>query len=480
MVLSFFDSEDAETAAAMGAWITASPFVIPTTGRPYFKINVALANSSGNIDTDDVNSTTYVISQEVSPIVDSVIALNTSVRELENSVNGYVLFGTDGSIRGQAESINGLTYIKVVDSTYQISLYYLNPNNVEVNTAWGAEFDLTAYKSPTKIAIRRADNGAMPTGSANRSCIGRYADNPATYGYVLQQLQTVYVNGETGNDSNDGLNPGTPFLTIQAAIDRGYKHILVKEGTYTGGINLDNKHGVTIAIDHQYSAFDASTSNNNPKVVIDCSGTLRQGVKLYKCSNIRIEGIEVENPTYSAFIAEYCGNVVFSDCVAHDVPSGNGWELVNVDANFVNCGCYNIGTMGGGAHHDGFNMHGTGVANFKNCWAHYCEDDGISHHDACEGFVDGGEWHHCGKGGVCTPTHGAKVDVRNVYAHDCGYGIYAGNDNEALAKTFNISGCVCKNNTTFDIYVTNNTANIWNCIYDTISHNGVGANNILT
>lgn len=400
--------------------------------------------------------------------------------DLSNRTEGFIKFGTYGSIRGQAESIDGLLYAQVVDNDYDISLYYLNAAGTETNTQWLKYFLLADYKKPTKLMIRKTDNSAMPTASANEAVRGIYLSGLATNKYVYQVSDLAYVDGTDGADTNNGINPTTAFKTIQKAIDLGYKKILVREGTYTGGINLNRKNGVDIRINKSFSAFDASTANKNPKVIIDCDSTLNNGVKCLNCADCTFEGIEVKNAVKSGWYIEKCDGIVFNDCVAHDCPTGMGFELWNTNADFINCGCYNIGTYGGSNHRDGFNLHGTGTQNFKNCWANYCEDDGISHHDACEGYVDGGEWHHCGKGGICTPTHGAKVDVSNVYAHDCGYGIYAGNDTPSLAKTFNITNCVCLNNTVKDIYVTNNTANIWNCIYETIDHNGSGTNNILS
>lgn len=310
--------------------------------------------------------------------------------------------------------------------------------------------------------------------------VTRLKENFYTKDEVDQLFGGAYVDGASGSDSNDG-SLESPFATIQKAIDSGFKNILVREGTFTAKrIYLANKTGVRISINKTYSAFNPSTANTNPKVVIDCNSSVAQGIYISGCQDIIIEGIEVKNATGSGVYITGSSGIVFRDCVVHEIPNGMGFESQNSNIDFIDCGAYNIGTLGGSAHRDGFNLHGTGIQNLLNCWANYCEDDGVSHHDACEGYVDGGEWHHCGKGGVCTPTHGAKVNVQNVYAHDCGYGIYAGNDTAALAKTFNISNSVCKNNTTYDIYVTNNTANIWNCIYDTINHSGTGTNNIFS
>ena len=400
--------------------------------------------------------------------------------QIAESLSNYIPFATNTTNRASAVSIVGLLYAIVEDGDYQIALEYQNASGNTTSTSWLTAIDLRNYKKPSALRIRRADNGNMAAGEANKAVKGLYLNRYATNQDVYEANGIAYVDGTDGNDSNDGINPTTAFATIQAAINAGYKKILVREGTYTSAVFLGFLSGVSIKINKSYSVFNASTSNTNPKVVIDCDSTLNIGLRVEQCVDCEFEGIEVKNSVQSGVFINRSEGIRFKDCVVHDIPSAMGYEVYDSNVDFDNCGAYNIGTYGGSEHRDGFNFHNTGTQNLLNCWANYCEDDGVSHHDACEGYVIGGEWHHCGKGGVCTPTHGAKVDISGVYVHDCGYGIYAGNDTASLAKTFNISNSVCKNNTVYDIHVTNNTANIWNCIYDTINHSGTGTNNILT
>ena len=80
------------------------------------------------------------------------------------------------------------------------------------------------------------------------------------------------------------------------------------------------------------------------------------------------------------------------------LADGMGVDYSNV--NLYNCISYKN-------RNDGFNIHGYGESNFYNCIGCYNYDDGISHHDGCTGIIDGGEYHHNGKGGVSSPTYGA-------------------------------------------------------------------------
>ena len=287
----------------------------------------------------------------------------------------------------------------------------------------------------------------------------------------------AYVAGN-GDDANSGITRSAPFATIQKAIDQGFKTILVKEGVYTDGITMNGLAGVEILLDKYYSNFTPHIDEDDPKIIIDATNK-QTGIMIQNCNDCTFENIEVENSTVQGWEIEKNADLVFKNCIAHDIAiggtSGGGFVITHTDADFYNCGAYNIGVTTASTeptyHLDGFNIHETGTTNFYDCWAYNCMDDGVSHHDACTGTIRGGEWYGCGKGGVASPTHGAAVDIYDAYAHDNGYGIYAHWDGSVLTSRRNIkiSNCVCKNNRTKDISVNPNyyTAKVWNCIYDT-------------
>ena len=290
---------------------------------------------------------------------------------------------------------------------------------------------------------------------------------------------SCYVQS-TGDDDNDGKTRSTPFATIQKAINEGFANIFVREGTYADGFTLLGNKNVSIMLDHFYDTFTAGTDEDNPKIVIDGSlKNLSTGCAIQDCSGCIIKNIEIKNVSNRAFVIDKCTGLKFTDCIAHDCGVGatsgyvGGFVITYTDADFDNCVCYNIGTntTGTGAYHfDGFNIHGTGTTNFINCKAWNCVDDGISPHDACCGMIDGGEWYGCGKGGIAAPTHGAKVNISNVYCHNNSVGIYADNDS-AVTDRGNIimSNCVCVNNTSYDMRVGNYYKVIAiNCVYSTI------------
>lgn len=298
-------------------------------------------------------------------------------------------------------------------------------------------------------------------------------------GSVTEANDVAYV-ATTGNDDNSGTSRSTPFATIQKAIDGGFKTILVREGVYDDGIVMQNITGVTIALDHAYDSFSAGTDEDSPKVVIDGTNkSVKYGVMMSGCARCTFENIEIRNCNRVGFSVEKSEALRFDDCIVHDMglntesaPIG-GFIMKSTNADFYNCVAYNIGTDAAGqqrGHFDGFGFSVTGTANLYNCSAWNCEDDGVSHHDACCGVVDGGEWYNCGKGGVATPTHGAKVNVKNVYSHDNLCGLYADNDNAVTDRgNILVFNSVFKNNREYDIHNGSYYQIVAvNCVYDTV------------
>jgi hypothetical protein len=407
-----------------------------------------------------------------------MIALGDAINTIDRRFLRYIPFTTNGTNRSeQYTDLQGMIIAEVIDDAYEIGLYY---NDGQLNTGWQKRINVQSYNNPTYLRLRKVDDSVMPAGSATTVATAIRTTGLVTFGDLSGEF-SGYVDGEDGSDSNSGDSWATAFATIQKAIDAGYKSIRIKPGTYAAGISMSAMQGVHIYCDKSFDSFDATNAPNNSKVIIDCNNSLINGVLMQSCIDCSFTDIEVKNATGNGFDIRKCsGDMLFDGCISHDNPTGQGFYILNTNASFVSCGAYNIGTMGGGEHHDGFNIHGTGTTSFKDCWGHDCEDDGISHHDACYGYIDGGEWYNCGKGGVASPTHGAKIDVTNVYSHDNNYGLYAENSTDAtLAKTSNISNCVFKDNNVYDIATMNNTLNIWNCVYDTINHSGAGSNNVI-
>lgn len=387
----------------------------------------------------------------------------------------YLSFVTNGTTRSLTNTdVENILTATVVNSDYLIALFY-NDGGVSRNTGWVTSVNTLAV-SGTLVSwqLKRVDNAVMPSGIlADVVEVVRASD------LVTQKdmANTGFVS-KSGSDSNSGVTRANALLTISAAINKGYKNIIIGEGTYAESLTLTGINGLYISLDMSHNNYSATDNPDNPKVVIDGGNSNTNGIVMTDCYDCTFEGIEVCNFTKYAWTIDNCSGITFIDCVAHDIAigqqSGGGFVLTDTNADFYNCVAYNLGTTVKGTntyHIDGFNIHNTGTVNLFNCSAWNCEDDGASHHDACCGVIDGGEWHDCGKGGVSSPTHGAKVDVRNVYCYDNNYaGIYADSDHvfEDRGKTI-FSNCVCKNNR-YDMVVGDEYSVIAiNCVYDTVS-----------
>lgn len=386
-------------------------------------------------------------------------------QDLYDKINrdaAYLDIETNGTNRSvNYTAINGLNYIYTNDPDYEIMLQY----NTDYHTQWARLINICDYVNPDYIQIRKADNSTMAAGTARRVVKGVRVD-------ALTQLNAPmticgYVDGTNGSDSNKGRGWADAVKTISRAVNMGYRRILIAPGTYAESVKALNIDTLELLADINDN-FDYPTDVDNPLVIIDASGN-NEGIDIRNAKNVRLQNIKVINAERFGIYLNRVEYVRADYCIA-DTCAAGGFKLQDVNGDFYNCNCHAIGTMGGGQHNDGFNMHGTGTTNFYNCSASYCEDDGISHHDACCGLIDGGEWQHCGKGGVASPTHGAVIDVKNIYAHDNAYGIYCDSSDEFTRRKVNFTNCACKNNSTKDIYITSDySANVWNCIYDTIS-----------
>lgn len=419
-----------------------------------------------------------------------------------NNIN-YLDFGFFDNQSGVSDSLNGyeiegggylFPYVYLTELPETAFLFFSSNFQGDLYWAWstgtlsGAISPYNKFKKRDNVFYAEINKTTAPANALslqvridNRDyettmSVSKIVLSKGVYTSFSTNEKTIYVS-PTGSDSNDGLTRETALLTIQKAINSGAKKILIKEGTYNAGFSMIGKHGVSLELDRHYNVFQAGTNEENPKVIINSIVTV--GANISNCYDCNYESIEIKNCTSQGWRIDKCSGLVFRDCLADNIgigaTSGGGFVITHVNADFYNCGAYNIGTTTASTdptyHLDGFNIHETGTTNFINCWAYNCLDDGISHHDACYGYIDGGEWYGCGKGGVASPTHGAKVDIRNVYSHDNGFGIYAQTDHnvQTLRPAINIANCVCKNNRTKDISVENTyyTANVWNCIYDT-------------
>ena len=182
--------------------------------------------------------------------------------------------------------------------------------------------------------------------------------------------------------------------------------------------------------------------------------TNQYGVDVRNCTDIHIQGIDVAFFPYYDLHFAHCENLMVKDCCCTFTSYGSAFEVEGADATFVSCVAAKAGA-------DGFGIATYGNASFYDCSALYCYDDGISHHDAATGVIDGGQWIGCMKGGV-TPSFGSNVSVKNVVCHGNVYGIYITQSGTRVTNAvLTMQNCLAFDNVTQDIRVTG---------YDVISH----------
>lgn len=188
--------------------------------------------------------------------------------------------------------------------------------------------------------------------------------------------------------------------------------------------------------------------------------TTQIGVYISNCTDMVFEGIDVAFFPYNDMYFSHCSDLVVKDCCCTFTAYRQTFQFAGADAIAFSC-------LAGQAGADGYGISTYGNVSFYDCSAIRCYDDGISHHDASTGVIDGGEWAYCLKGGV-TPSYGSKVDMKNVYCHDNLYGIYYPQSNDRHTDAIPvISGCLSKDNTNKDIYISGYNVVSHGCVYQT-------------
>lgn len=133
------------------------------------------------------------------------------------------------------------------------------------------------------------------------------------------------------------------------------------------------------------------------------------------------------------------GKVHLNNCEFGFATASNGLAVRNADCSAISCKAYYN-------RNDGFNYHYSGHSSLIECEGYNNFDDGVSHHENCTFEINGGLWNNNGKGGVASPTYGAKGRISNVICCNNYYGIYADAEEEQ-GEVMYINGAVIKGNT---------------------------------
>lgn len=180
--------------------------------------------------------------------------------------------------------------------------------------------------------------------------------------------------------------------------------------------------------------------NSSGTEFVLADGNTAYGLQLSNISELCVENVTVKYAHTDCARLRNVNKAVLRKCKFAYCSMGNGASLDYTNGNLYDCEAYKN-------RNDGFNLHYMGVTHFYNCYGHHNYDDGVSHHENCDGAVFGGEWSFNGKGGVASPTYGALVNVCGAFLHDNYYGIYAQAYDE-VAQNIVVDSCAIINNTT--------------------------------
>lgn len=188
--------------------------------------------------------------------------------------------------------------------------------------------------------------------------------------------------------------------------------------------------------------------------------TNQYGVDFRNCTDLYVQGIDIAFFPYYDLYFGRCEKVTVKDCCFSFTSYGSAAEVNGGDTAFVSCTAAKAGA-------DGFGIATYGDSSFYDCNAFYCYDDGISHHDAATGVIDGGQWIGCKKGGV-TPSYGSNVSVKNVICKGNVYGIYYIQSGDRITDAvLTMQNCLAVDNTRKDIKITGYDVLAHGCAYET-------------
>ena len=419
------DDQGAYIGALVGSW-TSDSFYIYEGDDCYVRIAIKKSDGSSlkSYTVEQLNSIVYLSSTDRKiPFVinklgqseKAAISQKAATDKINNvSVSTYVSpTGSDDTGDGTRENpfatfakamTTGTTSIVAAPGLYKERLKKDNKQSRKLKIC--ADWDSISYTNEVpdrpKIVLDLGECLTVTAGN-NGLLTSPYVAEEASYLYKVFISKTLdaITSSERGGqysaniwEEYDGINDVklVPVLTLEEC------------QSVSGSFYYD---GTTIYINPSSGAANAT--------YVLCE---TPGHALYYLDELVIEDVRVTHGYNSSLNIERCNNVTLRNCEFDHSCTGNGLSMNYSNGTLYKCKSYKN-------RNDGFNFHGYGDTHAIDCSAYYNYDDGISHHDGCTGSVKGGEWHHNGKGGVASPTYGAKVNIYDAYIHHNGFGIYA-------------------------------------------------------
>jgi len=317
-----------------------------------------------------------------------------------NNAGNITLWSNDGTSVGGGEPTASIP-IGVTDGIFNVMVGDPDAGMTPINR--------TIFNHPEKIKLRIwFSNGTL---GFQQLLPDHHLTNIELLGMTTGTDDfTIYVNGTTGNDNNNGLSPSKAKKTIQAAVyvlpERLHCNVTIDiaDGIYRERVNI---YGITMNPEKilTLQGDESWAGTGDPAVRItgnddDTSDKYVRSFAVYarNCSNIRLKGImfdggsvaglSVNDGTYTIFnckakdngstgmsVSQNC-TASFYDCIA-EYNSYGFYISTNSYANFFRCKSLNnteygvtLNTMATGSFResgDFSNNGGAGIAALHNC-----------------------------------------------------------------------------------------------------------------
>ncbi len=189
------------------------------------------------------------------------------------------------------------------------------------------------------------------TGDPLRSAFGKINENfDEAYAQILTADLTYYVS-TAGNDSNDGLTVGTPFLTIQKAINTAVDY---NRPSAVGNITIQLANGtysVTTVILRRFSGSGTITIRGDPTTPANVTITTSAGLAVWaydSASSWYLNGLRLQSSASGTAILSEKGADVYISAI--DFSTGFSTHLWTVLGGIIRAnGNYSI-TAGAAQH----------------------------------------------------------------------------------------------------------------------------------
>jgi hypothetical protein len=442
---------------------------------------------------------------------------NATIHDEFFVIQNMTIVQNSNNLLAQTESLSGSTWAQNVNQALQLAFTTQTLNSANANAVY-----ITHTQNISGSSYRYMY--ASPTGvSSNNGQEFTPFDLITAANFVSSGSVDLLVL-ETGTYTVTGVKPRNLFT-----IGLGSTVVLCPS---TDGVLIDTSLPLLFsnmtAVGSHYEIVYTPTNNYNiatitagstsPKIImetlnenftqVDTAGAVDTTDWSFFWDNasttffIRFDGTQTDDVhvpeagvLFNAITIGYFGaaNIKMKGVQAHflDIEDGDFYETYKCGTNFGNAAgdVFEIDNVDGTqvddfvkkAQNDAFNYHGFGHTELFDCIGEYCKDDGVSHHDSCTGFIQGGRFDYNGKGGVI-PAFGAYVECSNVSTT----GNIGGSPN---ADDFNYGGFVCISadddtfNTTLICHDCTGAANTYNFLStggksNTVIYRGVNTSSI--